>query len=74
MFDVRKNSDEVIRIAEMTYKSQQYVDIRVWVVGDSDNELIPTKRGVRFRKVHAQEIIDAIESIRQGKGSARKRA
>ena len=72
MIDIRKNSAEVIRIAEKTYKDQRYYDVRIWVVGDND-ELIPTKKGVRFREDLLPELVRGLESIRQGKGSARKR-
>ena len=68
MIDVRKNSVEVISIAEKTYKDHQYVDIRLWVVGD-DEELVPTRKGVRLRKELVQEMIDGLQSVLHGKGS-----
>lgn len=73
MIDVRKNSAEVIRIAAGTYKDQRYYDVRIWVVGDGD-ELIPTKKGVRFREDLLPELIRGLESVRRGKGSGRERA
>jgi len=73
MIDVRKNSVEVIRIAEKTYKDHRYVDIRLWVVGD-DEQLVPTRKGLRIRTDLVEEVLDAVLLVLHGDDHAHTQA
>ena len=63
MVDIRKNSVEVIRIELSEFKGRSYVNVRLWVGGDRQGELIPTQKGVASRPEQLPEVIAALQDI-----------
>jgi len=63
--DIRKNALEVIRVGAKEYRGKALVDVRLWVDPDMTGELIPTKKGVTFRRELLPEIVAALESLRE---------
>lgn len=65
MTDIQKNTLEVIRGQCTEYRGNALVDVRVWTHKDSTptGELIPTKKGVSFRRELLPELIKALRGI-----------
>ncbi len=78
MRDIAKNTLEVIRVQRTEYRGKALVDVRVWTHKDSTptGELIPTKKGVSFRRELLPEVVKALRTIvdqERRKGSEVKR-
>jgi hypothetical protein len=61
-----KNSAEVVRIHLQTWKSQRYVDIRVWAQarpGDGEAAAQPTHKGITLNVELLDELRKAIDSV-----------
>lgn len=64
--EFEKNSVEVVRISSVEYHSNQYLDVRIWIVGDqgSKENRLPTKKGIR---IHSELLPDLIQALQQAK-------
>jgi len=65
---LEKNSAEVIVFNLVTWKGHQYIDIRIWLKGESDDEIpeTPTKKGLRFSLELLPEFIETLQRIDAG--------
>ena len=64
MTDVRKDAISVIRIQRRTYKSHEFVDLRLWVLGDTPNEYVATQKGVTITPDRLDEVIAALTEMK----------
>ena len=65
--EFEKNSSEIVRISTVEYQSNQYLDVRIWILGDhgSKENRLPTKKGIR---IHSELLPDLIQALQQAKG------
>lgn len=57
--DLQKNSRQRLRVQVKTFKGSEYVDLRVWYVGE-DGEYAPSGKGVMLKPAHVVEIAQAL--------------
>ncbi len=57
-----RNSIELVKINLSEWKSQPYVDIRIWVLEDpaKPESAVPTKKGIRLSADLLPKLIDAL--------------
>ena len=65
MGEIQKNTLDVIRIQKTKYKGHDLVDVRVYVE-DKNGEKIPTRKGITFKVDLLDEVISALEEIKEG--------
>ena len=65
MRELQKNTLDVIRIQKTKYKGHDLVDVRVYVE-DKNGEKIPTRKGITFKVDLLDEVISALEEIKEG--------
>ena len=61
-----KNSAEVVRVHLQTWRTQRYVDIRVWMQarpGDGEAAAQPTHKGITLNIELLDELRKAIDSV-----------
>ena len=58
MKEIKKNSQEIIRIENKQYKGSDFIDIRVFY--EKDGEYLPTKKGISFNPKIAQDVVEGI--------------
>jgi len=63
--EIQKNTLDVIRIQKTKYKGHDLVDVRVYVE-DKNGEKIPTRKGITFKVDLLDEVISALEEIKEG--------
>lgn len=64
MPDLEKNSLEIIRIAESTYKDKKYVDLRIFFRKSTDDpDWKPTKKGLTIPLELLDEFKKAVNSL-----------
>jgi len=63
--ELQKNTLDVIRIQKTKYKGHDLVDVRVYVE-DKNGEKIPTRKGITFKVDLLDEVISALEEIKEG--------
>ncbi len=63
---IRKWDQSEVRVATDTYKDRKVVDIRVWFRPDGGSEYIPSKKGVTIDLHKVEDLIDVLETIRNG--------
>lgn len=64
--DVKRNDNEVYRIAHKEYKGANYVDLRIFFKSkDDENRLIPTFKGIWIEESMRQELIRALIDARK---------
>jgi len=58
-----KNSVEVIKVHLQTWKTQRYMDIRIWRPANSaeSDSVQPTKKGITLKIELLPELIEALE-------------
>ncbi len=64
MKEVQKNTQEKIRVEKREYKGREFVDVRTYYLDDS-GEWKPTQKGVTFRPDQLEEIIEALEGVKE---------
>ncbi len=57
---ITKNENEEIRILSLTYRGAEYIDIRIFC-RLTDNEMIPTRKGVIFPKELVKAVIKGLK-------------
>lgn len=62
--DVEKNGQETIRIHRTEYKGHDLVDIRVYY-RDGNDELQPTRKGITFKRELLDDVIKALNHLRE---------
>ena len=48
MVEIKKNSQEVIRVESKEYKGNKFLDCRVYFLDKETQEYRPTKKGISF--------------------------
>jgi len=64
MKEVQKNTQEKIRVEKREYKGREFVDVRTYYLDDS-GEWKPTQKGVTFRPDQLEEIVEALEGVKE---------
>lgn len=64
MKEVQKNTQEKIRVEKREYKGREFVDVRTYYLDDS-GEWKPSPKGVTFRPDQLEEIIEALEGVKE---------
>ena len=71
MVEIKKNSQEIIRVESKEYKGNKFLDCRVYFLDKDTNEYRPTKKGISFNQIntiiHGTTL--AANSIIQRKGA-----
>ena len=60
MNEIKKNSQEIIRVESKEYKGNKFVDCRVYFLDKDSGEYRPTKKGISFNHNVAKEVIEAL--------------
>ena len=63
MKEIRKNSQEIIRIENKEYKGNKFLDCRVYFLDKETQEYRPTKKGISFNHGVAIEVIEALLEV-----------
>jgi len=65
MIEVTKSDTQTIRLQVVKYQGKDLIDIRLWVHGDGDSELIPTRKGISFKPSKWGEFKKAVEALEE---------
>ena len=63
MKEIKKNSQEIIRVESKEYKGNKFVDCRVYFLDKDSGEYRPTKKGISFNHGVAKEVIEALLEV-----------
>ena len=66
MTDIRKDAMSLIRVQRRTYKSRDFIDLRLWALGDNPNEYIPTPKGITIQPDQIDALIQALRDLDKG--------
>ncbi len=64
-FEIERSPTEKIIIENSEYKGHQLVTLRIYFLS-TDEEWLPTKKGVTFKREQLDEVINALNSIKTG--------
>ena len=64
-FEIDRNPTEKIIIEDTEFKGKELVSLRIHFLSKED-EWLPTKKGVTFRRDQLEEVIDALNKINKG--------
>ncbi len=62
-FEIERNPTERIFIEDSEYKGQELVSLRIYFLSKED-EWLPTKKGVTFKKDQLGEVLEALTKIK----------
>lgn len=62
-FEFERNETEKLIIENSEYKGHELVSLRIYFLS-KENEWLPTKKGVTFRRDQLDEVIDALGKIK----------
>ncbi|MEW6050702.1 MAG: transcriptional coactivator p15/PC4 family protein [Candidatus Zixiibacteriota bacterium] len=62
-FELERSKTEKLIIEDNEFKGRQLVTLRIYFLADN-NEWLPTKKGVTFRREQLDEVLDALHKIR----------
>ena len=63
-FELERNPTEKLIIEDSEYKGHQLVSLRIHFLSKED-EWLPTKKGVTFRRDQLDEVIEALTGIKK---------
>lgn len=63
MPDIERNETEILRIEKKEFKGNDYIDLRIYYMGD-DKEYKPTKKGVTVKPDKLDELINILKSLK----------
>ena len=63
LYEFDKNDREVVKLRKSTFKGKEYIDLRLYVKGEGDNEDIPTKKGVNVPIEKIDELKKALTKL-----------
>ena len=63
MKEIKKNSQEIIRIENKEYKGNKFLDCRVYYLDKDTQEYRTTKKGISFNPSKAKEVVEGILSV-----------
>ena len=64
-FEIDRSPTEKLIIEDSEYKGHQLVSLRIYFLS-SDEEWLPTKKGVTFKREQFDEVLDALNKINAG--------
>jgi len=62
-FEIERNPTERIFVEDSEYKGQELVSLRIYFLSKED-EWLPTKKGVTFKKDQLGEVLEALTKIK----------
>ncbi len=62
-FEIERNPTERIFIEDSEYKGQELVSLRIYFLS-KEEEWLPTKKGVTFKKDQLGEVLEALTKIK----------
>ena len=62
-FEIERNPTERIFVEDSEYKGQELVSLRIHFLSKED-EWLPTKKGVTFKKDQLGEVLEALTKIK----------
>ena len=65
-FEIERSPTERLIIEDSNYKGHDLVSLRIYFLS-SDDEWLPTKKGVTFRLDQLDEVIGHLTTIKKGK-------
>ncbi|MDX9857989.1 MAG: transcriptional coactivator p15/PC4 family protein [candidate division Zixibacteria bacterium] len=65
-YELERSQTEKLIIEDSEYKGHQLVSLRIYFLSKED-EWLPTKKGVTFRLDQLDEVIGALNQIKDGK-------
>lgn len=64
-FEFERSETEKLIVEDTEYKGHQLVTLRIYFLS-KEEEWLPTKKGVTFRRDQLDEVLDALTKIKQG--------
>jgi hypothetical protein len=64
-FELEKSPTEKLVIENSEYKGHDLVSLRIYFLSNEE-EWLPTKKGVTFRRDQLDEVLDALNKIKAG--------
>jgi len=64
-FEFERSETEKLIIEDSEYKGRELVSLRIYFLSKED-EWLPTKKGVTFRRDQLDEVLEALKKIQQG--------
>ncbi len=64
-FEIERNPTEKLIIEDTEYKGHQLVTLRIYFLS-KEEEWLPTKKGVTFKREQFDEVLDALNKIKAG--------
>ena len=64
-FELERSETEKLFIEDSEFKGRELVSLRIYFLSKED-EWLPTKKGVTFRRDQLDEVIEALNKIRGG--------
>jgi hypothetical protein len=61
-FELERNETERLIIESSEYKGRELVSLRIYFLS-KENEWLPTKKGVTFRRDQLDEVLEALKKI-----------
>ncbi|MCB2230389.1 transcriptional coactivator p15/PC4 family protein [bacterium] len=65
-YELERSQTEKLIIEDSEYKGHELVSLRIYFLSKED-EWLPTKKGVTFRRDQLDEVIGALNQIKDGK-------
>lgn len=65
-YELERSQTEKLIIEDSEYKGHELVSLRIYFLSKED-EWLPTKKGVTFRRDQLEEVIGALNQIKDGK-------
>lgn len=65
-FEIERSPTERLIIEDSNYKGHDLVSLRIYFLS-SDDEWLPTKKGVTFRRDQLDEVLENLNKIKAGK-------
>jgi len=62
--DIERSETEKLIIESSEYKGHDLVSLRIYFLS-KENEWLPTKKGVTFRRDQLEEVLKALEDIKK---------
>ena len=64
-FEIERNPTERLIIENSEYKGHELVSLRIYFLS-KEEEWLPTKKGVTFKRDQLDEVLDALNGIKAG--------
>lgn len=64
-FEIERNPTEKLIIENSEYKGHELVSLRIYFLS-KEEEWLPTKKGVTFKRDQLDEVLDALNGIKAG--------